>query len=142
MIAEILIVTDISGQADAACVEMLTKQTVVVVGALVLVEIPAHLPVDEKPAVRRSTINANEGDLEAVAKTRRRIEAGRSGVLCPQSQIADRRTRVQIPPVRIQPGNVGADLNAGEICDRARIASDAAGDRRAKHYGSGCCGRA
>ena len=49
---------------------------------------------------------------------------------------------MQIPPIHIQFGNVGADLNAGEIFRRARIASNPASDRRAKHYVSGSCGRA
>src|SRR5258708_31915497 len=107
MIAEILIVTDISVQTNAACVEMLSGQSVVVVRDLVLVEIPANLPVDEKTSVTRSAIDANEWHLEAVAKTRGWIKAGRSGILRLRSQIADRRTPVQVPPIHIQPGDVG-----------------------------------
>src|SRR6266436_4335765 len=41
---------------------------------------------------------------------------------------------MQIPAVHVQPGKVGADLNAGEIFQRARVASDAALLRRAKTY--------
>jgi hypothetical protein len=33
---------------------------------------------------------------------------------------------MQIPPIHIQFGNVGANLNAGEIFRCARVASDAA----------------
>src|SRR5260221_14723591 len=112
MIAEFLIVSDISGQTDAACVELLTRQSVV--RDLVLKKILANLPVDEKTSVTCGTINANERDLQAVAKTRGRIEARRrrSGVLRLRSQVADRRTSVQIPPVHVQPANVGAALNA------------------------------
>src|SRR5580704_1117121 len=118
---------------------MLSKQSVVVVRDFVLVKIPACLPVNEKTSIRCSAINTNERNLEAVAKTWRRIKAGRGGVLCLRSQIADRRTCMQIPPIHIQFGNVGADLNAGEIFRLTRDASNAAGDRRAKHYFSGSC---
>jgi hypothetical protein len=41
---------------------------------------------------------------------------------------------VQVPPVQVQPGKVGADLYAGEIFPCARIARNAAGDRAAKAY--------
>src|SRR5580704_17575821 len=118
---------------------MLSKQSVVVVGDFVLVKIPACLPVNEKTAIRCSTINTNERNLEAVAKTWRRIKAGQGGILCLRFQIADRRTCMQIPPIHIQFGNVGDNLNAGEIFRCARVASDAASDRRAKHYVSGSC---
>src|ERR1700730_7603986 len=139
LIAEILIVSDIPCQTNAACVETLTSESVVVVRDLVLEKIPANLPIDEKTSVTCSGISANERDLEAVAKTRGRIKAG-SGIVRLRSQVADRRARVQIPPVHIQPCKVGADLNAGEIFQRARIASDTALLRRAKAYVSCRCG--
>src|SRR6266436_2777651 len=141
MNAELLIVSDVSGQADAAGVEMLSRQSMVVVGDLVLEKIPAHLSVDEEVSIARSRIGANERDLQVVAKSRRAgIETGRSGILRRHAQVADRRTDVQIPAVHVQPGKVGADLNAGEIFPRARIASNfAARDRPAKAYVSSCC---
>ena len=48
---------------------------------------------------------------------------------------------MQIPAAHVQPGKVGADLNAGEILQCARVASDAALLRRAKGYVSRCRGR-
>src|SRR5258707_12179716 len=136
MFAEFLIISDISGQTDAACVELLSRQPVVVVRDLVLKKIPANLPVDEKTSVTCGTINANEWDLQAVAKTGGRIKAGRGrrGILRLRSQVADRRTRVQIPPVHFQPGNVGAELNASKIFERPRISSDTARKRPTRPY--------
>src|SRR5262245_10708423 len=113
MIAEFLIVSDISRQTDATCVEVMTRQSAAAIRDVVLKKISANLPVDEKTSVTCSTINANEWDLQAVAKTRGRIEAGRGrrGILHLRSQVTDRRTRVQIPPAHVQPGNVDAELN-------------------------------
>ncbi len=62
------------------------------------------------------------------------------GIVRLRSQVADRRTRLQIPPTHLQPGNIGADLNASKIFKCARIASDIAGERPARAYVSGCCG--
>ncbi len=135
-----MIVSDVSGETDAACVETLARQSVGVVRDLVLEEIAAYLPVDEKIPVAGSAVSANERDLEAIAKTRGRIKAG-SGVVRLRSQVADRRTEVQIPPVHIQSCKVGADLNAGEIFQRVRMASDTpAGVRLIKAYASCRCG--
>src|SRR5260370_19927722 len=136
LVAELLIVSDISGEADAACIETLARQSMGVVRDVVLEKIPANLPVDEKISVACSAIHANKRDLEAVAKTRGRIKA-RSGVVRLRSQVADRRAEVQIPPVHIQSGKVGADLNAGEIFQRVRIANDVALLRPTKAYVSG-----
>src|SRR5262249_59803810 len=91
------------------------------IGDFVLEKIRADLRVDEKTSLARSDVSAGERDLKVVAETRGRIEASRSGIFGVQSRIADRRTGVQIPSIHIQPGNVGTDLNAGEIVRRARI---------------------
>lgn len=51
---------------------------------------------------------------------------------------------MQVPPIHVQPGNVGTDLNAAEVTQRARIAGNAAGNRPAKVYiscGRGCAER-
>ena len=112
----------------------------VVVGNLVLEKIPANLSVDEKASLACGDISAHEWDLDAVAKARGRVKAGRSGVVRLRPQIADGRTHVHVPAIHIQPGDVRADLNAGEISHRARIANDIAGDGSAKVYVPGCCG--
>src|SRR5262249_29611262 len=142
VVAEVVIVGDVCDQTNAACVETLTGHSVVGVGDFVLEKIRADLRVDEKASVARSDVSPDEWDLKVVAKTRGRIEASRSGIFRVQSHIAERRTGVQIPSIHIQPGNVGADLNAGEILRRARIANQVAGNRATKVYVSGCCGRA
>ena len=41
---------------------------------------------------------------------------------------------MQVPAIHIQPGDVGAGLNASKIFDRARVARDVAGDRPAEAY--------
>src|SRR5258708_25627361 len=98
MFAEFLIISDISGQTDAACVELLSRQPVVVVRDLVLKKIPANLPVAEKTSVNCGTIDANECDLQDVARTWVLIEAwrGRSVNLLLQSPVAARTHRVKI----------------------------------------------
>src|SRR5260370_23758842 len=123
MFAEFLIISDISGQTDAACVELLSRQPVVVVRDLVLKKIPANLPVDDKTSVTCGTINANEWDLQAVAKTGGRIEAGRgrSGILRLPSQLADSRTLVQNTPVHRHPGVADAVLHVTRRLYRSRI---------------------
>src|SRR5262249_41164440 len=128
MVAQLIVVRDIPAHADAARVEMLAGHSVIVVGNLVLVGSPAHLPVDQKTAVAGSEIRANERRLQAVAETRGRIETGGRYILRPRSQVAKRRTRVQIPSIHVQSGNVGADLNPAEIQQRARMANNVAGD--------------
>src|SRR5215472_13233305 len=57
-----------------------------------------------------------------------------SGIFRVRSQIADRQTSMQVPAIHIQPGDVGAELNASKIFDRARVARDVAGDRPAEAY--------
>src|SRR5262245_26844779 len=103
MMAQLVIVGDISGETDAARVEMLIKHPVVGVGHLVSKRSPAQLSVDEKASLAGSEVSTNERRLEAVAKARRRIGVGRSDISRLRSQVADRRARVQIPSVQVQP---------------------------------------
>jgi hypothetical protein len=95
----------------SARIETLTGQSVVIVRDLVLEEISADLPVNEKTAVTCSPVDADKWDLETVAKTRGWIEVG-CGIFCVRAQIADRQTSVQVLAIHIQRGNVGASAPA------------------------------
>ena len=93
---------------------MLTGQSVVIVRDLVLEEIPANLPVNEKTAVTCSPVDADKRNLETVAKTRGRIEVG-CGIFRVRAQIADRQTSVKVPAIHIQRGNVDAATDADTL---------------------------
>src|SRR5262245_21352823 len=142
LVAEIVIVGGVCGEAYAACVKMLTGHSVVGVGNLILEEISAQLRVEEKAALAGSEINACELDLQTVLKARRRIETARRGIPHLRSQISDRRAGMQIPSIHIQSGDVSADLNAAEIAHRARVANDVAGNSPAKIDVARRCSRA
>jgi hypothetical protein len=87
----------------------------------------ANLSVDEKSSIACGAAEADKRDSEAVAKARRRIEAGRGGLLRLRAQIADCRTGTQIPAFDIESGKVGADLGAGKVFLRAGLARETAG---------------
>ncbi len=66
--AQGMVVADVAGQGDAVRVELLTAQTVVAVGQLVLEEVPANLAVQEEAAPGEGRVDADERHVRVLAE--------------------------------------------------------------------------